>query len=66
MFVPEFGYTLSEHDADRPWIVLAVEHQTVELPDAASFREWVRKTWPAPRWRVEPDPWALGPTLWPR
>jgi hypothetical protein len=64
--MPEHGYTLTEHDPERPWIVLRVEHRTVELPDGASFYEWALENWPAPRWRVEPDPWQLEPTLWPR
>jgi hypothetical protein len=66
MFVPEYGFTLSEHDTERSWLVLSVEHRTVELPDDVSFYEWSRETWPPPRWRVEPDPWQFGPTLWPR
>ena len=66
MFVPEYGYTLSEHDPERPWVVLRMEHLTVLLPDGASFGQWARDTWPAPRWRVEADPWQLAQALWPR
>lgn len=61
MFVFEYGYTLSEHDPSRPWVVLGIEHRTVTLPDSVTFRDWARDNWPGPRWRVEPDPWQLGP-----
>jgi hypothetical protein len=66
MFVREYGYTLVEHDPERPWIVLSMTHQTVTLEAGGSFSEWARETWPAPRWEVEPDPWSFGTTLWPR
>jgi hypothetical protein len=66
MFVREYGYTLSEHDPDRPWIVRSIEHRTVTLDDGVSFQEWARQNYPAPRWSVEPDPWQLSQTLWPQ
>jgi hypothetical protein len=37
--VPEFSFTVTEHDPTRPWIVLAREHQTVKL-DASNFFDW--------------------------
>jgi hypothetical protein len=64
--VPEFGYTLTEHDPEKPWLVVGIEHRTVTLPDSISFGEWARQNYPRPRWTVESDPWQLGPTLWPR
>jgi hypothetical protein len=66
VFVPEFGYTLSEYDPDRPWVVVNIEHRTVELHAGAEFSAWAREQWPPPRCRVEPDPWQLEQTLWPR
>ena len=33
----EYGFTLTEHDPDRPWMVLASEHQTIKLPDGLEF-----------------------------
>jgi hypothetical protein len=64
--MPDYGYTLSEHDPERPWIVVAIEHRTVTLELGVDFLQWARDTWPAPVFSVEPDPWHFGPTLWPR
>jgi hypothetical protein len=59
--MPEFGYTLTEHDLERPWMVLGSTHHTVTLDDVASFFDWAVDRWPAPRWTVELDPWQLLP-----
>jgi hypothetical protein len=64
MFVPEYSFTVTEHDPDRPWIVHQSEHRTVNLSDDVSFFDWAHTQWPAPRWNVELDPWQLG-TGWP-
>jgi len=61
MFVPQFSFTLIEHDPHRPWIVLGSEHRTITLDDEADFFEWAIQRWPSPRWTVEPDPWQLSP-----
>lgn len=61
MFVPEYGYTITEHDLGRPWIVLGQRHETVRLDDGLGFFEWAREQWPAPRWTVQLDPWELEP-----
>jgi hypothetical protein len=58
--VREYGYTVTEHDPERPWIVLGSEHQTVELADDASFFERAAEHWPGPRWTVQLDPWELS------
>jgi len=63
--VPELGYTVTEHDPERPWIVVGTSHGRVTLPDDTNFFTWAHENWPAPRWTVELDPWALGPE-WPR
>jgi hypothetical protein len=34
------------------------------LPYDASFYEWAQGHWPAPRRRIELDPWQLAPK-WP-
>jgi hypothetical protein len=65
MFVREYGFTVTEYDAQQSWIVLAREHRTVMLEDTASFFEWAAAQWPAPRWCVELDPWQHAPR-WPR
>jgi hypothetical protein len=59
--VPEYGFTLTEHNPERPWIVVGSEHRTITLEDRVSFFAWVHENWPAPRWTVELDPWALAP-----
>jgi hypothetical protein len=64
MFVEEYGFTITEYDAQRPWIVLAREHQTVALEERTSFFDWAAAQWPAPRWSVELDPWQRAPS-WP-
>ncbi len=61
----DFGFTLTEHDPERPWIVVGSEHHTATLEDVGSFFEWAHKRWPAPRWTVELDSWQLAPS-WPR
>jgi hypothetical protein len=63
--VHEYGLTLTGHDLDRPWIVLASEHRTIKLPDGLDFFARAADQWPVPRWTVELDPWALAPP-WPR
>jgi hypothetical protein len=57
----EYGFTITEHDLERPWIVLGRRHDTITLTDEDSFFEWAAANWPRPRWTVEPDPWALTP-----
>jgi hypothetical protein len=60
VFVPEYGFTLTEHDPTRPWIVVGQEHRTVTL-DALDFFAcfaWARERWPFPRWTVQLDPWG--------
>jgi hypothetical protein len=55
----EYRYTVTEHDVNRPWIVLGTSHGTVTLDEGASFFEWAGEHRPAPRWSVELDPWQL-------
>jgi len=63
MFGPmrDYGFTITEHDPDRPWMVLSSEHRTIKLPDGMDFFTWAREQWPAPRWSVQVDPWELSP-----
>ena len=63
--VPDFSFTITEHYANRLWIVIGQEHRTVTLDDGVSFFEWARKHWPSPRWTVQLDPGQLSP-VWPR
>jgi hypothetical protein len=57
----ECGFTIIEHDPERPWIVLASEHRTIKLPDGRDFFTWAREQWPAPRWSVDLEPSQLWP-----
>jgi hypothetical protein len=61
MFVPEYSYTVTEHDENQPWIVVGRSHGEVTLADDRSFFEWAAEHWPAPRWSVDLDPWQLSP-----
>jgi hypothetical protein len=61
MFVREWSYALTRHDLERPWIIVAREHLTVELEDGAGFYEWARQEWPSERFTVGLDPWQLHP-----
>lgn len=61
----EYRFTLTEHDSERPWIVRSQEHRAVSLDDGVDFFEWAHERWPAPRWKVELDPFQLSPA-WPR
>jgi hypothetical protein len=60
----EYGFTVTEHDPHRPWMVLSSEHRTVKLPDGVEFFSWAREQWPSTRWTVQLDPFQLGPR-WP-
>ena len=61
----EYSFTITEHDPDRPWIVVGSERRTITLPAETQFFAWAHEQWPAPRWSVELDPWQLAPE-WPR
>jgi hypothetical protein len=61
----EYRFTITEHDADRPWMVLGSEQRTVKLPDGRDFFAWAHEQWPAPRWSIEVDPWQMTPAWTP-
>ena len=60
MFVRSYGFTITEHDTERPWIVVGQERRTAELNDDVAFFDWARVWWLEPRWTVELDPWQLS------
>jgi hypothetical protein len=60
-FVPEYGFTTTEHDPNRPWMVISIEHRIIKLPDGVSFSGWPAPRWPASRRSVELGPWRLAP-----
>lgn len=53
----DYGYTLSEHDPGKPWLIIRREHRTVTLEDDEQFYRWASKEWPAQNYTVELDPW---------
>jgi hypothetical protein len=62
--MPAYSFVITEHDAERPWIVVGQERRTVTLEDGVAFSAWAHEQWPAARWNVELDPWQLAPG-WP-
>lgn len=61
--MPQFSFTVTEHDPERPWIMVGRERQSATFDDARGFYRWAKERWPAPRCTVELDPWQLSPTL---
>ena len=59
MFVPEFSFTVTEHDPEQPWLVVGRGRHNVTLDDGENFFVWARERWPEPRWSVELDPYQL-------
>ena len=59
-FVPEIGYSVAEHDPQRPWIIVSIECRTVQLDDVRAFGEWAERERPSSRCSVTPDPWSLS------
>jgi hypothetical protein len=57
--VPEFSYTVTEYDPDKPGIVVGRGQHTVTLDADENFFLWARERWPEPRWSVELDPYQL-------
>ncbi len=64
--MPEFAYTVTEHDPARPWVVLGQQRDRVMLAEGDDFFTWANERWPAPRWSVELDPHELTRALWSR
>jgi hypothetical protein len=53
--VTTYHFQLVEYDSERPWVVLANEHRTVDLPDDQDFGRWARERFPDDRFRVLPE-----------
>jgi hypothetical protein len=56
--VREYGYQLTEHDPDRPWVVVRSDHLTVTLADDQPFYEWAHKHWSEAQFTITLDPWG--------
>jgi hypothetical protein len=63
VFVSELRYTVTEYDAQRPWVVLAQTRGLVVDLDTEDFAAWAARAWPAPRYKADLEPGALKP--WP-
>lgn len=59
MCVREYGYTITEHDPDRPWIVRDQRHEIVQLDDGVEFVQWSQSPYPRDRFTIQLDPWSL-------
>jgi hypothetical protein len=58
--MPEFSFTILEHDPDRPsQVVGQAIRRTVRLDADEHFFVWARERWPEPRWSIELDPYQL-------
>lgn len=58
--MPSYTYSVTEHDPDRPWMVVgSTERYEIELETSEDFFKWANRTWPAPRFSVQLDPWQL-------
>jgi hypothetical protein len=60
-FVRSYGFRVTEHDPERPWVIVGSGRHRVELEAGIDFYEWVREQWPHDRFTVELDPWSLTP-----
>lgn len=62
MFV-RYGFSVTEHDLDKPWLILDRRHHIVDLPDGQDFFAWATREWPVDRFTVQADPWTFGPEI---
>ena len=61
VFVRIYSYTVAEHDADCPWLVIGeIRRVTTELDEGTNFFDWARSEWPPDRYEVTLDPWQLS------
>jgi hypothetical protein len=56
-----YGFQLTEHDEQKPWLIVGSRHEEIELPDDAAFFRWVAEHYPKHRYSVDPDPWTTSP-----
>jgi hypothetical protein len=60
-FVRLYGFRVTEHDLERPWVIIASGRHRVELDSDVDFYQWAHEQWPPDRFTVELDPWTLTP-----
>jgi hypothetical protein len=55
-----FRYQVTEHDPERPWIILSTRTGlSLEAQDGYDFREKAGQEWPSDRYTVELEPGEL-------
>jgi hypothetical protein len=54
-----YTFSVTEHDPERPWIVLGTGRHSVELEDGAEFFAWAAERWPRERFTVQLDSYCL-------
>ena len=58
--MPTFGFQVTEHDPDRPWIILGTRTGlSLEAADGYDFRKKAGQEWPSERFTVELEPGEL-------
>ncbi len=58
--VRTWTYTLTEHEPDKPWLIISGRRgMAVELDDRADFFEWSSEHWATDRYSVELDPYQM-------
>jgi hypothetical protein len=55
-----YRYTVTEHEQNRPWIVVDQQRHSIDLEDAELFFDWAAENWPADRFTVVLDPCSLS------
>jgi hypothetical protein len=60
--VPEFRYTITEYDPQRPWLIVGpLRRMTVDLEEGEDFSTWAAQVWPRPRFQAQIEPEPLRP-----
>ncbi len=57
-----YGFQLTEHDPEKPWLIIDSRHEEIELADDESFFRWAAQNYPRERYSVDVDPWTLSPS----
>jgi hypothetical protein len=53
--MPVFSFTLTEYQPDKPWLIVSIGRDSVELEDGENFYDWAQEHYPNSRYRVELD-----------
>ena len=50
-----YNFTVTEYQADQPWVVIGSGRHRVELEDGVDFHEWASEHWPKERFKIAVD-----------